>query len=357
MKSSKANAYIKVKVAKRVMRGGVLPLIVLLLSFSLLFTACSNGDEDSASYPDPTLPENQGENPVDKVLGENATEKKSIKLNAVSFDGIDEELEDYFFELETDGSATYYYNSDTSIKYPSTEFKYTYNETDKEIYMKIEKAFIGMNDDKPLLYTYKEILSQRSKIKEDFIKKQKEDLKYDYNNNKSLQDEYQEYSDYEKAHLEEYGFKSFDEMFDEVWKEQIYYLEQSFSAVITYKYEIKDGKMIITEKFTGIKNMRDAECYYRDDKISIYIYNSDAYFKVYNDSENDRIEYCTEDLVPFGADKIIFHRYEYDENDKRKIIDTITAPYKEDLEKEAVLLTIKGKEYTCKFEGNKYIQE
>ncbi|MBD5411832.1 MAG: hypothetical protein HDR51_03685 [Treponema sp.] len=344
-------------------RGGVLLLTTLLLSFSLIFSACSNGDDDSTSYPNPTLPENQGKNPVDKILGENAngneegTEKKSIKLNVVPFDGADEEPENYFFELETDGTATYYYNSDTSIKYPSIEFKYTYNETEKEIYMKVEKLSLGMDNDKPLLFTYKECLSYRSTLKENFIKREKEDLEHDYEYYSPLE-EYPTYNDYEAAYLEKRGYKSFDEMFDETWKEELYYLERQFSAVITYKYEIKEEKMTLTEKFTGIKNMLLAECYCYYDKINIYIYNIFACFEVYNDSENDRIEYYTESLVPFGADKITFHQYNEDkETGKDIIVDTITAPYKEDLEKEAVLLTINGKEYTCKFKGNKYIQE
>lgn len=250
------------------MMGGVLKLTILLLSGSLLFSACSNGNDNSNSSPSPTLPANQGTNPIDEILGKDSNET-SIKLNAEWHD----------IELQNNGVATTYIqtNEDHEDNTPLFEFQYTYNESKKEIYMHLERIFISKNgfyydtlNSNEKWNTFNEIISViEENYKEDnFIKAQKEYYdRHPYN--------YSNFDEYLNELKMNYNVETLDELIDFMKTAEMKLITKIFEAQITFRYEINEGKMTLTEKFTGMHNTLDnllgSSCDYEGYDISLWI--------------------------------------------------------------------------------------
>ena len=208
-------------------RGSV--LTILLLSLSLIFTACSDGGDDPISNPSPTLPENKGENPVTEILGDGTT---SIRLKVSDYS-------DNILVLHADGTATMG-DEDTNTQTPYYEFSYTYNASTKEIYMKMEKTMNDMREDYTLC-TYDELVSQtnadfeinnfKKLLKENFDKNKNEEwFKEDYPNCNS-------YEAYEAAFIKEGGYKTLDELVSVEKKTMLTHYYRDFSSQVTYNYK------------------------------------------------------------------------------------------------------------------------
>lgn len=353
--------------------GGVL-VISAILSFSLLFASCSNpsdtdSDNDNSTNitdnnsnsnnnnsnnnsndttnndnnnnndnttnnnnPSPSLPENEGENPIEET----------VKL--YSDKGSDEDSR-YCLELKTDGTALYIQER-TEGDELEAEFKYTYDENKKEIYMKVEKCYYEypMTHEERQLLTYNEMCS---KLDEDAtVEKARQFLKEYYKEECEGKDWFKEeypncnsYEDYEAEVMNSGGFDSFDDYVKYVKQnyENIYKVQ--FGAKIVYAYESKGGKMTLTEKFTGVKNLSimGSGCHYFNSQSSYggiynyaaYIMENDIYYYGLSDTDNKIINFPSEN---------------------------IKATYTEDIATETVTIRFNGKDYECKFQGKNFSQ-
>ena len=341
------------------MRGGVSLLSILLLSLSLIFTACSDGGDDN-SNPSPTLPANQGTNPVDKILGEGSTgtgeetDAKSIKL--ISYDDSDHGDYATVLELKNDGTATMHTRKNTEDYPPYSEFEYSYAEN--EIYMRLSKCTSDITYDDGLLYTYDELISQANEYFEmENYKKALEQQFNEYQNKEWFQNEYPDcntYKKYEDLKIKEGGFKSLDEMIADEKKYLTYCYDMYFSPKVTYTYEIKSGKMTLTEEFTGIMNILLTNCRYE---------NID-----YNDNNYVHSLGAGSGYITLTTRDYDYYTVSFDKSKKEAVLcnssdktDKITATYKEDIPNATVTVTINDEryrgEYPCKFEGSTYTQE
>ena len=297
-----------------------------------MFASCANNSDSNDRNPEnpsPSLPENVGENPV----------KKTIKL-------MPEDDEYRYLVLNTDGTAFYHYD-DNHEKYIEDEFQYTYDEKTKRIYMRVEKCdYWGIIDEEYQLLTYEQIFS---KLNEDFtIEKIK---KYEQAYYKENQDEEwfkwdypncDTYEKYETALFKECGVDSFNDYVKTFKQSEENYYKAEFGAQIICLYEIKDGKMTLTEEFNGVKNMGFSGCYGHDESSNIWldIFNGHATIKEPDDEYNGPVD-TDKKMISFVSEK-------YGTK--------INTTYIENIDEETVTIIFNGKEYVCEFEGINFIQ-
>lgn len=247
-----------------------------------------------------------------------------------------------YLELETDGTATYGDDYEGKEEY---KFKYTYDENKKEIYLIVEKSGyenpFGENSSE--LITYNEILSKLNKdCNVENARKYFKEL-YEYEKDKEyFKEEYPDCNSYEDFEAKIYKDEEFDSFDDYVkYAKQVYEdrYKVYFGAQITYNYEIEDGKITLTEKFTGVKNLLNSGC--EDETRSCGIYSTAAAIE-----ENDiyyygipNTEKKTISFVPNGGGE------------------KVNATYAEDIAKKKVTISFNGKDYVYEFEGEIFIQE
>ena len=285
--------------------------------------ANNENNANNNNNPSPSLPENVGKNPI----------TETVKLLT---------RKDMYLELKTDGTATYGDDYDREEGY---KFKYTYDANKKEIYLKVEKSVyenpFGENSSE--LMTYNEILSKLNKdcnvenareyFKELYeYEKDKEYFKEDFPDCNS-------YEEFEAAIIESTGYNSLDAYVK--YAKQIYedLNKAYFGAQITYAYEIEDGKITLTEKFTGVKNLLNSRCV--DETRSCRIYSTTVSI-----DENDIYYYGIPNI---DKKKINFN------SDKGN--STYESTYTENIANGTVTIKFKDKEYVCEFDGEIFTQE
>ena len=281
-------------------------------------------------------------------MGENPIEK-TIKL-------LQEHSSDSYLELRTDGTALYTYDDDDGPKY---KFKYTYDADAKKIYMRLEKLAFSYIDG---LLNYDENLALMDEVYS--VAALKEWIKEEYDDwGKEKSDSYE---DFEKDWYEEEGFDSlaaYAEYYKQLEKNSI---KAAFGAQITYSYKIDGGKMTLTEKFTGVKNLFNSSCEYSSNKIKCYIYSDCANLEEYNDGEwkiyegTLNIDKKTIAFILVGAHSASAEAGTYNKSVASKSEEygtTVNTTYTENLSAETVTINFKDKDYVCEFEGNKFIQE
>ena len=238
-----------------------------------------------------------------------------------------------YLELNRDGTALYFDSDWNETMY---KFKYTYDADAKKIYMQVEKTlYFGDGDyiypETTSLMTYNEIISQ---INKDYtvgnLKKAYDDWG---------KEDFDSYTDFEKDVLEGFGVDSF-EAYAELIKD---YYKAIFSPQVTYSYKTENGKMTLTEKFTGVKNMLNSSCAYSSNGTWCSIWSDTASFAEYNDGKWVYY-YGTPD-----TGKIAFRN-----EDDGSIV---PATYTENISAETVTIKFKDKEYVCEFDGTKFTQE
>lgn len=307
--------------------GGVLVLSAIL-ALSLMFASCSNSsdsDDENFENPSPSLPENVGENPV----------KETIKLKHNDYATL---------EMKADGTADYY--DDDELEYV---FKYTWNTTKQEIYMAVGKKACWSMDGKSELLTYEQM---RSKINEDYtVEKMRQYDKTEYEKYKE-EDRFKKkypgcntYEEWENAFLKEYGYGSYDDYVKSCKQEEELSLKATFGALITFSYKITNGKITLTEKFTGVKNFLLYEtCRYNEGETTVTIESSK---EVSIKKEVDgKPEYWNGE---FGAGNSI--EFEKEDSESKK-----TGSYTENIDEQTVTINFDGRTYVCKFEEKKFIQ-
>lgn len=199
-----------------------------------------NKDNNDNKNPSPNLPENVGENLI----------KETIKLNREGYSA------EFYLELEADGTAIYGDDKQNEILY---ELKYTYDETKKEIYMKVERcSYAGLiSNEESQLLTWDELLSIFDKdLASDNLR---EELKEQYEDNKDeewFEEAYPDcdsYEAFEAEVLRQGEFDSFDDYVKSVKQNYETMYKAYFSAQTTYAYEIENDKMTLTEKIYWCK--------------------------------------------------------------------------------------------------------
>ncbi|MDE7290827.1 MAG: hypothetical protein K2N58_02150 [Treponemataceae bacterium] len=330
--------------------GGVLVLSAIL-AISLTFASCANSSNSDDENPSPSLPENVGENPI----------KETIKL-------IPENDSYHYLELKADGSALYISDDDGDVE-TALKFKYTYDAETKRIHMKLEKAAYGTelsSEATDKLLTYNEYLS---KLDEDFTEKNmKQTLKKEYDENKDKEwfkrdyPDCNSYEDYEKEilkNIKEAGFDSFDAYVKDMKRYYENDCKSAFGAQTTYSYKITDGKMTLTEKFTGVKNLLDSQCEYRsydDGQNSTKVRIRSTYAEIYIYENGIRYDY--DGTINTDNRTIDFKKSKRSESDKDyEPLGNVNATYTEEIDRGRVTINCEGKEYVCEFEGEKYTQE
>ena len=344
--------------------GGVLALSTIL-ALSLMFASCnnnSNSDDDNSTPstnppvgdnpdsndknnpgsndkdPSPTLPEKVGENPI----------KKTIRL--IREEDNDNDYDYYYLELNPDGTALYvYFNSDEEE--PEIKFKYTYNASKEEIYMQVEEVayysdIIDVEDHS--FMNYNESISQ---IDKDYtVDNLKKFIKSEYEDE---EDKESSYEDFEKNWYKEQGFDTLEASLE--YQKQIVKAraKAGFGVQITFSYKIDgNGKMTLTEKFTGVKNLLVSECgnvnYDSPNAIMFSIYSGWAQLS-YDDKGEYEYEWFTG--VPDTDEKTIFFR-KYDDGSS-----TVNANYTENISEETVTIKFNSKESTGKFDGAKFSEK
>lgn len=324
-----------------------------------MFASCANSSDSDDENPSPSLPENVGENPI----------KETVKL-------IPENDSYHYLELKTDGTALQIYIDDHKNNAEETviKYKYTYDADVKKIYMRVEKvAYDGefYSEAEGKLLTYNEYLS---KLDEDLTEKNmKQSIKEEYERNKD-EDKFKEnypdcnsYEDYEKEILKgikEAGFDSLDAYAKYMKPFYEYYCKATFGAQITYAYKTTDGKITLTEKFTGVKNLLNSRCKYDGyDANQNYTYaridctgssiqskENGVYYYYYDNATLDT-DKRTIDFVKEKETRSDDGDYEYE------TLGNVSATYIEDIGKGRVTINCEGKDYVCEFEGEVYTQE
>ncbi|MDE7290911.1 MAG: hypothetical protein K2N58_02595 [Treponemataceae bacterium] len=284
--------------------------------------ANNENNANNNNNPSPSLPENVGKNPI----------TETVKLLT---------RKDMYLELKTDGTATYGDDYDREEEY---EFKYTYDANKKEIYLKVEKSVyvnpFGENSSE--LMTYNEIFSKLNKdcnvenareyFKELYeYEKDKEYFKEDFPDCNS-------YEDWEDKIINEEGFDSFDAYVK--YAKQIYedLNKANFGAQITYAYEIEDGKITLTEKFTGVKNLLNSKCV--DEARSCRIYSTAVSIEE-SDIDYYGIPNIDKKTISFTSEKGL----------------KFNATFTENIANGTVTIKFKDKEYVCEFDGEIFTQE
>lgn len=302
------------------MLGGVLVLSAIL-ALSLMFASCSNSsdsDDENFENPSPSLPENVGENPV----------KETIKLKHNDYATL---------VMKADGTADYY--DDDELEYV---FKYTWNTTKQEIYMAVEKKACWSMDGESELLTYEQM---RSKINEDYtVEKMRKYNKAYYEKNKEDFLDCDTYEEFENKLIAEEGCNSFEDFVKTMKQEDELSLKATFSALITFSYKITNGKITLTEKFTGVKNLLLYEtCRYNKGETTVTIESSKGVF--IEKEVAGKPEYWNGE---FGAGNSI--EFEKEDSESKK-----TGSYTENIDEQTVTIIFDGGTYVCKFEEKKFI--
>ena len=274
-------------------------------------------------------------------MGENPI-KETIKLKRDTYSS-------YFLELNTDGTARAIYVDDDdegNEEEIRSIYKYSYDNKKETITMVLEKNYYSgfFVEEKIQLLTYSELCS---KIDEEYTVEKIRQIYREFYETEKDDEDFERYypgcdtyQKYEEALVKDSGFDSLSDLVKYQKQDVKDYYKVRFSAKITYAYEIEGGKMILIEKFTGLKNMVKSEC--RFDNESSY-----GYIDYYNASirlDDDRYSGFVD------TDKKIIS-FESEENGEK-----VEATYTENISDETVTINFKGKEYVCKFEGDKYIQ-
>ncbi|MBD5399343.1 MAG: hypothetical protein HDR57_01740 [Treponema sp.] len=290
-----------------------------------MFASCADNSDTDDENPSPALPANVGENPITKTI--------KLKRN---------DSDSRYLELNADGTARAIYVDDDeedNLEEISAIYKYSYDAKKETITMILKKqGYYDSMEDKAQLLTYSEICS---KLNEEYtVEKMREMYKYEYdeNNYKEKYPEWDTYEKYEDATVKESGFGSFAALAEYQKQFAKNEFKAYFSAQITYAYKINGGKMTLTEKFTGVKNLINAECreLSGDGRISYNwasIWEGDDF---YGGTPNTDKKTITIESSEDG--------------------EKLEATYTEDIAEETVTIKFKGKEYVYKFEGEEYIQ-
>lgn len=308
--------------------GGVAALA--LLAFSLIAASCSNDSDSDGGSPSPTLPATVGDNPIkaETKLGSfhtgNSSTGKEIYIS-----------NDIFLVMKTNGTAEYHDYGD--LEYV---FKYTWDATKQEIYMVVEKT---PYDDGTLL-NYNQLLSKltidefRESEKRHYEERKKEDeyFEEDYPGC----DTYEKYLDFL---IKKSNCNDINELFELSKEESLKYLNTIFGAKLTYGYDFdEDGKMVLTEKFTGMKNL----LFY-----SSFKYDAGG-TRVYIDIDKEDVEIYLNGVQWYGefstGNNIVFEK---EDSEEKK-----TGSYSEDIANETVTVTFDGKKYPCEFRGTNFIE-
>ncbi len=255
-----------------------------------------------------------------------------------------------YLELKVDGTARYFkiYNDEEETE---AQFSYTYNANEKTISMKVEKyAYWGTVDidseAEGQLLTYDECLSKlnkdltRAKVRQS-LKEKYERYKDDERFEESFPD-CNSYEEFEAEVLEKGGFDTFADYVQYVKQDSEDIYKAMFNAQTTFSYEIEDGEITLTEKFTGVKNMfiKSGCGFYSSNSISGCIYNYRAYYYE-NDVEYTGIPNTDKKTISFRSEGVL----------------KFNATFTENLAKETVTINCEDKKYVCEFEGQKFIQE
>lgn len=316
-----------------------------------MFASCANNSDSNDKNPEnpsPELPANVGTNPI----------KNEIKL-------MPEDDEYRYLVLRNDGTALEIHCDDDDIEDEKTyaTFKYTYNNEERTISMKMEKCiyYSEFYESDNKLLTCDEILS---KINEDFtIEKIK---KYEQAYYKENQDEEwfkwdypncDTYEKYETALFKECGVDSFNDYVKTFKQSEENYYKAEFGAQVTYAYKFENDKMILTEKFTGVKNLLDSKCEYENDDASI---DCSSVWIVGSRGENFEEYYYGFLNADKGMIELVKEReiWTDDRKDyKDEFLYNVKATYTEDIPGKTVTINCEGKEYVCEFKGQKFIQE
>ena len=295
-----------------------------------MFASCANNSDSNDKNPEnpsPSLPENVGENPIQNKI----TLKHSDYATLV---------------MKTDDTAEYY--DDGELEYV---FKYTWNTTNKEIYMALEKMAYWNMGGEPQLLTYGQTLS---KINEDYTVEKMRKYNQEYYEERKDEEWFEEdypncdtYEKFEKAFIDDMGCSSFEDFVKSCKKDDEISLKATFGALITFSYEVNENdKITLTEKFTGVKNFLLYEtCRYDKDGTIVDI--EDGKGVSIRREVNGKREYWDGE---FGAgNNIEFENY--DSEDKK------IGSYTENVAEETVTVSFDGKDYDCKFVSQKFIQE
>lgn len=287
----------------------------------------NNGDNSSS-----TLPESVGENPI----------KETVKLML-------EDNDRTYLELNVDGTARYFriHNDEEETE---AQFAYTYNANEKKISMKVERyAYWGefFNKEEGQLLTYNECLSKLNeeytveKVRE-YLRELYEDEKYEENFKENFPN-CNSYEEFELENMKKAGFNSFADYVETVKQNYESIYKVAFAAQTTFAYEIEDGGITLTEKFTGVKNMFiESGCHFESSdslyggvyNYLAYFYEDDVYYAGIPNTEKKTISFVPEG----GGEKI-------------------NAIYIEDIAQEKVTITFNGKKYICEFYGRTFTQE
>ncbi|MBD5432966.1 MAG: hypothetical protein HDR35_01515 [Treponema sp.] len=324
-----------------------------------MFASCANNsdsDDNGLGNQSTSLPTNVGTNPIEN----------EIKL-------ISEDDEYRYLVLRNDGTALEIHCDDDDVEEEKTyaTFKYTYNDEERTISMKMEKCiyysefYESDNNDNKLL-TYEQILS---KINEDYTVEKMRKYNQEYYEERKEEEWFEEkypdcdtYEKYETALFKECGVDSFNDYVKTFKQSEENYYKSMFGAQVTYAYRIENNKMILTEKFTGVKNLLDSECEYENHDGNYYTDASIdcSYAKISEyDSKNRFEEYCygypNADKRTIDFEKV---RDTWTEDWKHESVSlgNVTATYTEDIRGKTVTIKCEGKEYVCKFRGINFIQ-
>lgn len=270
------------------------------------------------------------------IVGENPI-TETVKLNLV--------YNEFYLELNPDGTA-FYVNTHSNEEKTEAEFKYTYDEDKKEIYLKLEKSgyLNPFGENSSELITHNEMLSKLNKdCNVENARKYFKEL-YEYEKDKEyFKEEYPDCNSYEDFEAKIYKDEEFDSFDDYVkYAKQVYedLYKMNFGAQITYSYEIEDGKITLTEKFTGVKNLLNSRC--EDEARSCRIYSTAAAIE-----ENDIYYYG----IPNIDNKTITFKSSEKDNS------TYESTYIEEIDRGRVTIKFKDKDYVCEFEGEVFTQE
>ncbi|MBD5410454.1 MAG: hypothetical protein HDR53_05175 [Treponema sp.] len=259
----------------------------------------------------------------------------------------------YFLELNTDGTARAIYVDDDDegnvTETVRSKYKYSYDGKNKTITMILEKNYYRdfFVEEEGQLLTYGDLYAKVDKdITVEKLRQYNRKYYKENKDDKDFKEDYPDcnsYEDFEKAivkELKEMGFDSFDAYVESIKQSQKNELKVIFGAKISYAYELEGAKMILIEKFTGLKNMVKSECRFDNESSYGYIDYYDASIRLDDDRYYGFVD----------TDKKIIS-FESEENGEK-----VEAIYTENISDETVTIKFKDKDYICKFEGDKYIQ-
>lgn len=362
--------------------GGVL-ILSALLSFSVLFASCADNvapdDKNPIENPNQNTPENSNQDGSEKPnenQGQDNSEKPNDNQNQDNSENSNEnagenpikktislksEGSSNYLELKADGTALFGYNSN-NVERTQIEFRYAYDEDAKTIRMKVEKFYYPVeneneNENEPLL-TYDEMLSKFDKYytvekSKQTLKKSYEELKTSFKENfENYYPNCETYEDYEKFILKVAGFENFADYVEFAKTNVKNQVKAIFSAQTTFDYKIQDGKMTLTEKFTGVKNLLNSSCAFNDNDDRVYISVAGSMISLINGENN---LYYSGILLDTDKKKITLQGR--DPTKPEEEYKKEEATYVENLSENTVTVTFKGKEYVCAFKGQNFVEK